>query len=108
MIFRVPTIWRNLSRIDESLRSYVMPDGTLRSYTDVGCYPIFYATNRDECLCAKCASTMSDTSFVDYDRVVAADVNWSDQNMACDACEESIESAYGDVDQDMYDELAYA
>jgi hypothetical protein len=96
MIFRVPTIMQNLSRVAESLRPLVRADGTLRAYTEIGCYPIFYVSVDNDCLCPTCASKASETLMRDSDRVVACDVNWEDPDLLCDACETRIESAYAE------------
>ena len=37
-----------------------MTDGSLRRFTMVGGYPIFYATKKDEALCAECAADRPD------------------------------------------------
>jgi hypothetical protein len=68
--------------------------GRLRKYTDLGCYPIFYVTKECNVLCTKCAS--AEELHPTDDIVVAADVNYEDSDMHCDACGDRIESAYAE------------
>ena len=64
-----------------------MTDGSLRRFTMVGGYPIFYATKKDEALCAECAADRPD----DVER---ESVNWENESLHCDECSEKIECAY--------------
>lgn len=75
--------------------SYVINNGTkLRSFTDVGCYPIFYVNEDDDLLCPECATvTLTDE---DLSQIVSADVNWEDPAMFCAECGARIESAYAE------------
>lgn len=72
---------------------YSMPDGTLRAYSDVGCYPIFYVSRDRECYCAECADEERHT-------ITAADANWEDPDLYCESCGERIESAYAEDDRE--------
>jgi hypothetical protein len=82
---------QNISK-DFDLSGYIRDDGTLRSYTLIGCYPIFYLDSDNNCLCPKCASENDDFT----EPLVAADCNWEDPDLYCDHCSERIESAYAE------------
>lgn len=68
--------------------------GKLAKYTSFGCYPLFYLTADNSCLCADCANA---ESLAD---LVACDANWEDPNLTCDGCSERIESAYAEDEQE--------
>lgn len=97
-------------------------DGTLPLYTDQGCYPMYYLTADGAELCARCANggngaeshvgCASDRSAGNPRAcqlgdaqwcVLACDVNW-ESDITCDHCGESIESAYGVVEQEQEQE----
>ena len=65
-----------------------MPDGSLRRFTKVGGYPIFYLDKNNEALCPECASVP------DEEKIGGALVNWEDESLYCDECGGSIECAY--------------
>ena len=69
--------------------------GALRSYTDVGCYPITYFAADGECLCPKCATEQARCRR-DWPRIVDADVIWEGDAGLCSNCNNPIETAYGD------------
>ncbi len=83
----------------ESSNIDVQADGTVRRYTMVGSYPLFYLDSRDNCLCASCA----DETIADHDSPeggidvrdlpVGAHVNW-ESLLYCDQCSTQIEAAY--------------
>ncbi len=78
----------------------IMSDGKPRSFTEWGCYPIFYVT-RDSILCPECAARAHES---DEDNLVrGADVNWEDPDMRCSDCSERIESAYAETTGDPED-----
>lgn len=69
------------------------PDGKLAKFTSIGCYPIFYLTaDKNACLCAECAREEE----TDGNPPGAADANWEDPELHCDACGVRIESAYAE------------
>ena len=84
---------------------YRFEDGTVRRYTSRGCYPIFYVTADDGVLCATCveaeteAIAEADATGDDQWRLIAADVNWEDTRLYCDHCDERIESACAEPDE---------
>lgn len=84
--------------IRPGMEAYILPNQTrFRSFTDVGCYPIFYIDEEDDVRCAECADvTIHDD---DEPQIVAAKVNWEDPALHC-VCGERIESAYEDEDED--------
>lgn len=81
------------------LTAYRFSDGTVRKYTDVGCYPIFYLTADGAVLCASCVQSerpdVPDNEQATDWRIEAVDINWEDQALLCDHCSSIIESAYG-------------
>lgn len=79
---------------------------TLDAFTSVGCYPILYAVRgwepldgsglspmREGYCCAACATI----ARADGARV-SGEVFWEGDAWTCDACDETIASAYGPVD----------
>ena len=77
-----------------------MDDGGLPWYTFPGCYPLVYITSEDSSVaCPKCANNI-DNDPDDWVRLVDVGVHWEGPPMTCDHCESSIESAYGDPDED--------
>lgn len=81
------------------LNTYRFRDGSIRRYTELGCYPIFYLCADNGVLCPACVqSERPDVPEAEQEpwwKVVAADVNWEDQELTCDHCNGKIESAYG-------------
>ena len=73
-----------------NLADFTMANGKLRSYTMIGCYPLFYVTQGNSCLCPKCATDNDQ----EYDPIIASDVNWEDDTLYCDECNKLILSAY--------------
>ena len=82
------------------LAPYRFADGTLRRYTDLGGYPLFYLTGDSGVLCADCASherpPVPDAEQTPDWAIVAVDANWEDPELYCDHCSTRIESAYAD------------
>jgi len=75
--------------------------GKLITYAWPGGYPVYYVTADGGTLCPDCAQQAeADGLTTDKDDaqwyIVAADVNYEDDNLACDGCGEHIESAYGE------------
>ena len=70
-------------------------------YVWPGGYPLFYITIDNGILCPKCCNENKELLNDEYDSqwfVIAYDVNWEDEKMYCDHCNEKIESAYGEED----------
>ena len=63
-------------------------DGSVRHYSMVGSYPIFYLGENSRALCPGCVE--ADPGAV----IVAHGVNWENASLYCDECSERIESAY--------------
>jgi len=72
-------------------------NGKLQSFAWPGGYPIFYLDSRSSVLCPDCANT-EEASVCKTSDIVAADVNYEDNDLYCDECSKRIESAYGDPD----------
>ena len=78
---------------------YKMSDGKLRSFSDVGCYPIFYLCADSGVLCPKCCNENLELLTDKDDKqwcLTAADINWEDASLTCDHCSQRIESAYAE------------
>ncbi len=80
---------RNESAKITALRS---EDGKLPAYAWPGGYPVFYMDKGNNCLCPKCAEENDEFS----EPLEAYDVNWEDEMLYCDHCDNQIESAYGE------------
>ena len=65
-----------------------MPDGSVRRYTSIGTYPIFYVSGH-RALCPECADGVED---------LIQGANWENPALHCDECEQRIESAYAEDD----------
>ena len=66
-----------------------------------GGYPLFYITEDCGILCPKCCNENKELLNDEYDSqwfVIDYEVNWEDENMYCDHCNEKIESAYSEED----------
>lgn len=72
-------------------------DGKLSSYAWPGGYPIFYLDKANEILCPGCAEENKDNELESF-RPVTYAINWEDTTLICFECNESIESAYGEID----------
>ncbi len=77
-------------------------DGKLPAYAWPGGCPMYYVVADNGILCPECANepesqdTDADCPDDDQWRIVAYGVNWEDDSMYCDNCNERIEPAYGD------------
>ena len=72
--------------------------GDYISYAWPGGYPIFYVTKDCGVLCPKCSNENKELTKDKDDPqwfIVDYDVNWEDESLYCDNCNEKIESAYG-------------
>lgn len=72
------------------------------AYAWPGGYPIYYVTVDGGVLCPKCANeNLAETTNADPDTldeqwaIQGNDVNWEDEDLICDNCNQKIESAYG-------------
>jgi hypothetical protein len=65
------------------------------AYAWPGGYPIFYVTFDTAILCPKCASKTDNLVTVQ-----TADINYEDASLYCDDCNERIESAYAEDEQE--------
>jgi hypothetical protein len=85
----------NTRQVKEAIRTkYAWPGG----------YPLFLFTSDGATLCIDCGRSkwkqicfeMRHPERHNQFQVICADVNWEDTNMYCAHCNEKIESAYGD------------
>lgn len=78
---------------------YLLESGKLQAYAWPGGYPTFYLTADCGVLCPACAN-LPECEFYygsnEQRTIVAAGINWEDENMYCDNCNMGIESAYGE------------
>jgi len=73
--------------------------GDYISYDWPGGYPIFYVTKDCGVLCPKCANENKElTKDIEDPQwfIVDCDINYEDESLYCDNCNEKIESAYGE------------
>ncbi len=79
-------------------------DGKYTAYAWPGGYPVYHITDDCESLCATCANDPGNPVHVnepsDGWRIIESAVNWEDESMFCCHCNERIESAYGDEEED--------
>lgn len=74
-------------------------NGEFPYYTDLGGYPLFYLCADGGVLCPKCANENKDLTNDPDDPqwfIIAYDINYEDETMYCDHCNDHIVSAYGD------------
>ena len=73
-------------------------DGTVRRYTMVGGYPVFYIASHHLPLCSSCVQeNVKACQDVDSEHFVTGHgVNWECDSLYCDHCYQTIESAYGE------------
>ena len=70
-------------------------------YAWPGGYPLFYITKDCGVLCPKCCNENKELLNDEFDKqwfVIAYEINYEDETMYCDHCNEKIESAYGEED----------
>lgn len=70
------------------VQDYRQEDGSLREWEWPGGYPLYYLVSHDV-LCPACASQ-------EQDDIAAAEANWEDPALHCEACGERIPSAYAE------------
>lgn len=69
-------------------------DGALAEFTWPGAYPLFYIMRNGDVVCPMCARHAE----ADGDLPRAAEANWENPALYCDACSKRIESAYAEPD----------
>ncbi len=80
-------------------------DGKLPVFAWPGGYPLIYLTADGNVLCPACANgehgsdAHEDAEDCQW-RLTSVDVYWEGSPLQCDHCNEMIESAYGDPDDD--------
>ena len=77
-------------------------DIELDYYAWPGGYPLFYITKDNNVLCPKCTNENIELLSDEHDSqwyIVGYDINYEDDSLYCDHCNERIESAYGDCDE---------
>lgn len=78
-------------------------DGKFARYTDLGLYPVYHLCDDGEALCANCANREPQVHTDAPDdgwRIVGSGVNWEDPELLCVHCNERIESAYGEPEEE--------
>lgn len=86
-------------------------NGKLVSYVWPGGYPVFYYCcsnpyypNNLDTLCPDCANKeeaeQKDVEEEQKSKIVGCDPNWEDPDLYCDQCNQRIESAYAEPDED--------
>lgn len=104
------TIWRenpdNAREIMDQFPDFTFSHVEWMSYTWPGCYPVYYICKDGSDFCHKCANANFKYT-VDPDSdwlIVAGDINYEDHELWCVNCNEQIESAYGE-EQDDFDDI---
>jgi DNA-directed RNA polymerase subunit RPC12/RpoP len=62
------------------------------AYAWPGGYPVFYLTEQNNLICAKCAKK----SDFESDLVASSGINYEDTDMACNDCGSKIDAAYAE------------
>lgn len=71
-------------------------NGQFPAYAWPGGYPLYYITQDNGVLCAKCANDyMEGRDTEEQLKPVAVEPNWENLNLYCENCNAQIESAYG-------------
>jgi hypothetical protein len=70
----------------------VKQNGSLPICAFPGGYPIFYVTFSSDTLCAHCAAEQPEN-------IEIHDIHWEGPPITCQGCNEEIESAYGEVEE---------
>lgn len=92
-----------MRNMEANLQRYETGDmaGRLVTNTWPGLYPIFYVerdlNGQETIVCPDCAR-VTDEDSERPERIVAADANYEDPSLHCDACGDRIPSAYADDD----------
>lgn len=91
-----------MKNVSAKVQALVTDETELPAYAWPGGYPIFYVNQRCEVFCTSCANEIvkeeeTDEVITDYD------CNWEDSQMYCDQCNNRIESAYAE-DEDETEE----
>ena len=80
---------------------FLFDSTTVRKFTKVGGYPMFYLDEDNSSVCAECVQEQVNSGFSFCPEIVAACVNYEDEHLACDECSSQIECAYGKGDNDI-------
>jgi len=103
------------------LNGLLQDNGQYSSYAWPGGYPLYYLDSCDNVLCPECVNRQQreyvldvlsdvcnwaidpsdDSTYFDCrDLPTAADINYDDNSLYCDACSERIESAYAEEEEE--------
>ena len=77
-------------------------DGTLESYAWPGGYQILYLAADGGVICSDCANSKDCVEADDWDKqwkIEAAFIHYEGSPECCENCNESFESAYGEVEE---------
>ena len=84
------------------LSDYVMESGSIRKFTSVGGYPLYYVTKDGGVLSPEAVEENIDLCRDSDDpqwHVIGADVNWEDPCLYCEHTGRRIESAYAEEEE---------
>jgi DNA-directed RNA polymerase subunit RPC12/RpoP len=70
----------------------VKENNKLPHFSDPGSYPIFYIDKNNSILCSDCAAKNAKD-------IVNHEIHWEGYSYFCNDCNEEIESAYGDPEE---------
>jgi hypothetical protein len=77
-------------------------DGSLKHYTSIGCYPLFYLAHECTAICVECARSLVEDEG-EPETTVKAQINWENPSLYCDMCDDRIESAYAEPEEDEHE-----
>lgn len=93
-------------RMEQVIQNKIKTDGKVDVLAWPGCYPLYYITKDNGVLCPECVnkniSLVTDPDDSQW-YIVAYDANYENTSLYCDHCNERIESAYAD-DEDQDDD----
>lgn len=70
-------------------------NGQYPKYSWPGAYPLFYLVNDTDVICPDCANSEQGED----DIITSYSANWEDDSLYCEFCNQRVESAYGDTEE---------
>ena len=96
-------MYAEITDIPKSSPTYYDLDTDLDAYGWPGGYPLFYITKDCAALCPRCCNENIELLSDPYDPqwyLIGVDVNYESSDLYCDHCNERIESAYGEDEEE--------
>jgi hypothetical protein len=92
-----------MNPIDSDYLAEMKEKGTYDYFTFPGSYELFYITAANRILCPDCANNNPELCRDETDKewnIVAYAVHWEGKPLECDNCNKTIESEYGDPEEE--------